>query len=197
MMSSEKISTRERILKATWKLLEDRADSQIGMADIAKAAGVSRQSVYLHFANRAELLVATTRYLDTVYDIETKLEASRQARTGEERLEKWVEVWGNHIPRIFGVASALMAMMAHDEEARAAWEDRMGAVRHGCEAVIDALIAEGKLTSRFSPGEATDFLWALQSVGVWEQLRKACGWSQRAYITHIHHAARQTLVKSA
>jgi AcrR family transcriptional regulator len=61
-MSSEKISTKTRILDTTWKLLEAR-DKNTRMSDIAKAVGISRQALYLHFPTRAALLIATTRHL--------------------------------------------------------------------------------------------------------------------------------------
>ena len=85
-MSSENNPTRERILKSTWSLLEAGGASSVRMSDIAKAAKISRQALYLHFPNRAELLVATTRYLDEVYDVDTRLLASRTAKTGTDRL---------------------------------------------------------------------------------------------------------------
>ena len=61
-MSTKNPDTRTRALKAAWKLLEE-GGSSVRMADIAKAAGISRQAVYLHFPTRAELLVAVTRHL--------------------------------------------------------------------------------------------------------------------------------------
>ena len=56
-MSSEKNSTKFRILEATRKLLES-GDKNVRMSDIAKAVGISRQALYLHYPNRADLLIA-------------------------------------------------------------------------------------------------------------------------------------------
>jgi AcrR family transcriptional regulator len=75
-MSSEKISTKTRILDTTWKLLEAR-DKNTRMSDIAKAVGISRQALYLHFPTRAALLIATTRHVDYVKNVDSRLEASR------------------------------------------------------------------------------------------------------------------------
>ncbi len=193
-MSSEKNPTRDRILKATWTLLEDGGASAIRMSDIAKAAKISRQALYLHFPNRAELLAATTLYLDQVYDIEGQLKATREARSGEERLVEWVKVWGNYIPKIYGMAKALMAMQDSDSEAKAAWTDRMQAVRGGCAAAVKALAREKVLTGELSETEAVDALWTQLSVRVWEQLCVECGWSQERYLAHMQRIARLTLV---
>jgi len=181
-MSSEKKSTRSRILKSTWNLLENGGANSVRMTDIAKAAKISRQALYLHFPTRAELLVATTLYLDEIYDIESQLDASRTAKTGLERLDAWVEVWGNYIPQIYGIAKALLAMKDSDAEADAAWDGRMQAVREGCQAAIKALHRDGKLTKELSLEEATDALFALLSVRTWEHLRLECGWTQERYI---------------
>lgn len=193
-MSSEKISTRTRILKSTWALLEDGGGSAVRMSDIAKAAKISRQALYLHFRNRTELLVATTRYLDKVHDIDSKLVQSRTARTGKERLTAWVEVWGNYIPTIYGIAKALMAMQETDKEAKAAWNDRMQAVRHGCAAAVAAIDTDGNLNKDLTVDEATDVLWTLQSVRTWEHLRVECGWSQERYIGLMQYLAARTLL---
>jgi len=193
-MSSKNNPTRTRILKSTWTLLEDGGGSAVRMSDIAKAAKISRQALYLHFPNRAELLVATTRYLDEVHDIESKLAESREATTGMVRLTAWVEFWGNYIPTIYGIAKALMAMKDTDKEAMAAWSDRMQSVRHGCAAVVAAINADGKLNKNLTEEEATDVLWTLQSVRTWEHLRIECGWSQERYISLMQDIAVRTLM---
>ncbi len=194
-MSSENLETRERILESAWKLLADGQASAVRMSDIAKQTGISRQAVYLHFPNRAELLIATTRYIDEVKDIDERLARSRSASTGIERLEAFVEAWGNYIPEVYGVASALIAMQAEDEEAGAAWADRMGAVRHGCKAAVAALKRDGRLTRSLSTKEATDLLWSQLSVENWEHLRHGCGWSQARYIEVLQQTLRAALVE--
>ena len=89
-MSRDINETRNRILNAAWKLLEAGQGSGVRMSDIAKTAGISRQAVYLHFPTRAELLTATTRYLDEINNADERLMASRNAATGLERLEAFI-----------------------------------------------------------------------------------------------------------
>ncbi len=195
-MSSEKNSTRERILKSTWSLLESERASLVRMSDIATAAKVSRQAVYLHFPNRSELLVATTRYLDEVHGVEEQLEASRNATSGKARLQAWINFWGNYIPKIYGVSKALIVMKDNDEEALQAWNDRMLAVKDGCEAAVKALMDDGILRSELTTKEATDILWALLSIQTWAQLRYECSWSQDQYISHMQVMASRLLMDS-
>jgi len=194
-MSRSNSNTREKILKATWKLLEDQPGESVSMATIAKAAGISRQALYLHFPARAELLIATARHLDEVFKVDERLAASRQASTGRERLDAYIDAWGNYIPEIYGISRAFMALQRTDAAAEAAWTDRMQAVRHGCAAAVKALKADGDLNSDLSQPRATDLLWMLLSVPNWEQLRQTCGWSQKAYIQQMKHLAQKTLIK--
>lgn len=194
-MSREELGTRDRILTAAWKLLEEQTGGGVRMSDIAKAAGISRQALYLHFPNRADLLVATTRYLDEALDTEARLKASRSADTGTQRLDAFIEAWGGYIPEVYGVAKALLAMKETDSEARIAWDDRMRAVRQGCRAAVDALEQDGMLSPQHSVQQSTDILWTLLSVRNWEQLVIDCGWSHQHYIDGIKRIARNALVR--
>lgn len=192
-MSSANLQTREKILKAAWRLLEDEPGTAVRMSDIAKAASISRQAVYLHFPTRAELLIATARYMDETLKVDDALTASRAAPSGRARLDAYIEAWGNYIPKIYGVARAFLAMEATDEAAAAAWADRMDAMRHGCEAAIRALADDDALKPGLDRDRATDLLWTLLSVRNWEHLTRDCGWSQAAYIEAMKYMAESAL----
>jgi len=194
-MSNKNTDTRNRILESTWKLLESGTEDEVRMSDIAKDAGISRQALYLHFPNRADLLIATTRHLDAVNDVEARLAPSRAAATGTERLDAFIEAWGNYIPEIFGVAAALIAMQRKDQAAKDAWSNRLNAVREGCEAAVKALDRDERLRPELNVEKATDILWTLLSVGNWEQLTVTCGWTQSDYIDTTKALARRMLVR--
>lgn len=193
-MSRKNLETRNRIVQASWRMLEGGDASAIRMGDIAKAAGISRQALYLHFPARADLLDATARYLDEYYEIDKRLAASRAAETGIERLYAFIDAWGNYIPKIYGMAKAFFAMKESDDAARLAWDSRMEALRHGCRAAVRALNRDGTLSPDHSPGQAADILWTMLSVRNWEQLRHDCGWSQKRYLSVTKNAARRLLV---
>ncbi len=181
-MSSGVNETKKRILSATLKLLEDSQGKSIRMSDIAKLAGISRQALYLHYKTRAELLSAATHYLDDIKDSHNRLVPSRQAKTGVERLDFYIEAWGNYIPEIYGVARALLAMRDTDQAAKSSFDERMQDMREGCEAAILALKKDGMLNSDYSAEQATDILWTMLSIRNWEQLTIECGWSHKKYI---------------
>ncbi len=192
-MSSNRINTKSRILEVTWRLLES-GNKAIRMADIAKAAGVSRQALYLHFPSRAELLVATTRHIDKVKNVDARLARSRSASSGVERLHAFVDAWGGYIPQIHGISVALRAMRDTDKEAAAAWEDRMQAVRQGCEAAVLAILQDGYLKEGITKITGVDLLWTLLSVENWERLVLECGWSQSEYEQTLKKIAEVSLM---
>jgi len=196
-MSSKDRETRTRILDAALHLLIERGGKGVRMGDIAKQTGISRQAVYLHFASRADLLEATTRYLDEESDIDGRLAASRAAKTGEERLEAYIAAWSDYLPVIYPAAKALLLAKGSDEAAAAAWADRMAAMRDGCRAAIEALAADGRLSSEWPVRRAIDALWALLSVETWEQLTVTCGWTGEEYRRWMHLLARRTFVLGA
>jgi len=193
MMSSEQ--TKTRILETTWKVLETRIDKN-RMSDIATAVGISRQALYLHYPTRAELLIATTKHIDKVKKVNQRLELSRAAGSGIERLHFFIKAWGGYIPEIHGISVALRNMRENDKAATEAWDERMQAVRHGCQAAVRAIEKDGKLKSDLSEQVATDILWTLLTVENWERLVLDCTWSQSEYEIKMIELAEIALLES-
>jgi len=193
-MSSENNETRTRILKAAWELLEASKGRDVRMSDIAKKAKVSRQALYLHFKTRADLLIETTLYVDGCRNTDARLDASRIATTGIERLDAFVEAWGNYIPEIYGVGKALLAMMEEDDDAATAWTKRMQDMKEGCAAAIQALSDDGRLDPMHTVEGATDVLWTLLSVRNWEHLTQDCNWSQVRYVKSLKEIMHRLFV---
>ena len=193
-MSSEEADTKTRILKATWKLMEQRRGLGVSMSAIAKAAGISRQAVYLHFSSRTELMRATTDYVDEIKGLNERLEKIRAATTGIELLEACVEVWGNYIPEIYGIAKAMILTRETDEASAAAWNGCMSGLRNYCQETIEALDREGILASEWSQKEAVEMFWTIISVNNWEQLTIECGWSTEQYIDRTKKVLMRTFV---
>ncbi|MEQ8300106.1 MAG: TetR/AcrR family transcriptional regulator [Hyphomonas sp.] len=191
-MSNQVPETRIRILNAALKRLESADGDTVRVSDVAKEAGVTRQTLYLYFRTRTELLIAVTLYVDELKSSDDRLAASRAAPSGVARLEAYIAAWTDYIPEIYGVARALMAM--NDEEATAAWRQRMQDMWEGCEAAIKALKADGKLNPDYGVKDASDLLWTLLSVRNWEHLRIDREWSQRKYIKHMQDVAQRLFV---
>ena len=194
-MSSGDPDTRQRILIETWHLLVQHRGQGVRIEDIARAAGISRQAVYLHFASRTELLIATARYVDQIHGLDERLAAYLHASAGLDTLCEYVDFWANYIPEIYGLAKALLDVRDTDEAAAAAWEDRMDALREGCRCVIDCLQREGLLAAGWSVAEATEMMWAMLSMTLWENLTIERGWTQAKYTSRMQEVLKQTFVR--
>lgn len=191
---SKESETRTRILEATWGLMEKRGGQGVRMTDVAGAAGISRQAVYLHFDSRAELMVATARYGDEVRGLDERLSRYRAATGGVERLETYIEFWGNYIPEIYGIVRALLAARETDEAVAAAWDDRMGVVYEACRNIVDRLHGDGMLATGWSLEEAADLLWTMLSIRNWESLTLECGWSTGQYVSWMQELTKRTFL---
>ena len=184
-MSSEISDTRKKILEAASELLLASNGQGVRMADIATAAGVSRQAVYLHFESRTELMVATVRYLDDLHGLTERIRPVNEAVAGRQKLDTFVKFWGNYIPEIYGVAKALMAARDTDEAAMAAWNDRMNSVRAGCREIVEALAGDGELATEWSEDAAVDMMWTILSIENWERLTIDRGWTVDEYVERM------------
>ena len=195
-MSSGDPKTRKRILEKTWHLMEKKKGQAVRVEDIARAAGISRQAVYLHFGSRAELLVATVRYVDEANGITDRVQAMKTAVNALDLLNAYIEFWGKYIPEIYGIAKALLAERETDEAAAAAWDDRMKVLRETCLIVINCLERDHLLAPGWITDQAADALWAISSFAVWENLTIECGWSTGQYVSRMQDVLKRTFVKS-
>ena len=175
--------------------MEERRGQGIRMSDIAKAAGITRQALYLHFASRTELLVATVRYIDDAQGLEKHLKRYRAAESGADMIDAFVDFWANYIPVIYGIAKALLAVYDTDEAAAEAWRDRMNDIKNSCRKMVEVLAKESNLNPLLSQKEATDLFATLLSVRNWEQLTVENGWSIKQYVKHMQRLIKRMLVK--
>lgn len=195
-MSREKNETRQKILDSTLKLLEKSSGGkEVRMSDIAKDAGISRQAVYLHFPTRADLLIAVTYRLDEIYDAAGRLIKPTNAFNGVARLETYIDAWFGYLPLIYGVVKAIMNMRDQDDAANEAYDLRMQHIRNACETTILALKNEDQLQNHLTTDVATDILWTMLSVPVWEQYRFKCGWTAQECISRTKTAAKAVLLQ--
>jgi AcrR family transcriptional regulator len=195
-MSSTELSTHDRILETTWRLMEKNRGQGVDIADIAKAAGVSRQAVYLHFGSRTELLIATTRYLDTTLKFDERIQRACEGANGIFSLKEFVQVWGSYIPEIYGLARALLYARETDAAAAAAWDNRMKDTQNGLHRILGQVERDGQLAPDWTLDEAVDFAWAMISIRMWENLTIERGWSQEQYIARTQQTLKQMLLKS-
>lgn len=175
--------TRARILTAAWDLIAGQGRADVGQAEIAAAAGVSRQTVFYAFGNRAGLLQAMVAHHDATSDRLAALrEVSRSAPPTIDGLFAVIERWLDYLPEVYPVAVLLDAAALTDPDARVAIEDRMvGVLLAGLRARTRAMVEADSLPEGCDSVALAQAIWELVHVHGWRRLVADCGWSAEAF----------------
>ena len=97
-MRSEAARKREQILDATIPVIGQFGLKKTSVEDLAKAAGLSKQGLYLHFASKEELLAAAMqRYFDEGLRLTSEALEQRN-KSLQDRLVSALDAWfGRHL----------------------------------------------------------------------------------------------------
>jgi len=168
--------TRNEILDIAWDLIAVRG-AEVSMKEIATASDVSRQSVYLHFNSRGGLLMALVKRADDRFTIKEDYFTAMAVKSPAKRLDQCLRIWFDFAIKIQPVASDLIRLRKTDEDAAAAWKDRMDDLWSWERRLIASLAAESALAKGWTINDATDFLWSLSSIQIWELFTGDRNWN--------------------
>jgi AcrR family transcriptional regulator len=180
-MATTSSDTRSRILEAAWALVRRRGPNEVTVAEVADAAGVSRQLVYFHFENRAGLLLAMARHFDARSGVVQRIAATRTLPAAEG-LEELLRVWFAYIPEVLPVGRALEAAATNGDEGGVAWHDRMADLREVFRVALERVHREGRLADGWTVPAATDWVWARSHLATWQHLVGERGWPPDDYV---------------
>jgi AcrR family transcriptional regulator len=190
-------NTGSRILETTLALIKRRGDADVTMADIAKAAKISRQGVYLHFADRADLMVALVRYADEKRGLAKEIQKITDAPNGTAALREMAALQARMNPSIWAAARAVDAVRRTDPAAERSWQDRLQHRLKAAHQVIARLQTEGNLRSGLDIQVAADLLWTITSLRMWEDLVLQRGWTAARYEELITELLLRTLTRDS
>jgi AcrR family transcriptional regulator len=193
-MSSAGRDTEQRILDAAWRLFERRGHADVRLEDIARAARLSRQAVYLHFAGRADLLVRLVEHIQARLGVPARLARIDGAASGAGMLDELVRFSADYTPLMYPFARALDAIRRHDPAAAAAWDARLQSRLARARAIARRLHVDGRLARGVTVAVATDLIWTMTSIATWEDLVVRRRWTARRYAAWIRTALVQTLL---
>ena len=188
------LAVRTRILREAWAMIEAGRIGDLTMAAVGKAAGVSRQTVYVQFGTRAGLLVEMVRERDATNPRLEELEAALADPDPVEGLSALTRVLAGWWQDINPIAQALFAAALTDDAARAAWEDRMTHLHDFAAQAVQRLDAAGALASGWDVVEAADWLANQLNPLAWVLLVEGAGWSQRLYEDRMTAVVQAVLV---
>lgn len=191
--SPAKPDTRTLILDAALALMQ-QGRAAANLVQVAKAAGVSRQAVYLHFADRADLYLSLVRHIDAKRDLAGAIARIEAAPDSQAMLAVAVAMQAQMNPALYPIAAAMDAVRGEDPAIEAAWQDRLNHRREGAGGMIARLEAEGLLRPDLDRTTAADLLWSLLSLRMWEDLVVLRGWSAAQYERELLGMIRRTLL---
>ncbi|MCP2341595.1 TetR/AcrR family transcriptional regulator [Actinomadura rupiterrae] len=190
-MSRGDPATRARILDAARELLEEAPGAPISMGEVARRAQVSRQALYLHFEDRATLLLEVARAADAAARTPREQARIDDAPDGLSALREAVALQSRLKPRLHGIATALDVLRRSDDAAEAAWREREEGRLRRCEQVVARLAAENRLAERWSVEDAARLMWALTAQHAWEDL----AWPADRYTEQVTALLERALLR--
>jgi AcrR family transcriptional regulator len=192
-MSSSRADTRTRLLEAARRLLEQGGPHGVGMEEIAQAANVSRQSVYLHFGSKTGLLLALVAHVDAQRDVNALVDRLWTLPDALSALDGVADLAARTNPEVHRIGLALDAARRWDAAFQPAWQDRtthrLGRYRR----LARWLRRDGALGAGWGIEQATSFLWSLTSVGTYDGLVVERGLSIEHYASLLRTSLRAAL----
>jgi AcrR family transcriptional regulator len=179
--------TDNRILEAALVRLRANQGASLTMAEVAAQAGVSRQAVYLHFADRTALLTALVRHVDGGRAV--KIATIAKAPSARAAVAAMVALGASDNPGLRPVVRIFDGLRQGDAAVEAVWQDRQSDRLAPCRAIAERFQREGALALHLSLDAAADLLWTLTSPLLWEELVIGRGWSAERYRRHVTYLA--------
>jgi AcrR family transcriptional regulator len=194
---------RARILEAARARFLDHGYGATTVPAIARDAGVSPETVYKAFTNKAGLLkgVCDVALAGDDEPVPLRERSPVRAIQAEPDPRQKVTLWANFFvsfaARLVPVLLVVRGAAANDATAAAVW-DQMLAERHqGMSEFAHHLFDGGHLRADVSEEEAGDVLWALNSPELWEMFVLRSGWDPDRYGRWMAKVATDTLLRPA
>jgi AcrR family transcriptional regulator len=185
MSSSRRERTRTRILDAGNKLLLEGGYHGVGLERVARAAGVTRQTVYDQFGSKSGLLGAMIARSEELAGLPGHLQTVMGQIDGLSMLRAMLDAIAAVEPLVYPYSRLVYAARLDDPVAAGMWNARMTSRRAGMGIVFARLASDGRLRPGIGPEEAAEIAWALTSPPQYEFLVIERRWSIERYRAHL------------
>ncbi|GIG69665.1 TetR/AcrR family transcriptional regulator [Phytomonospora endophytica] len=187
--------TREQLLAAAERILDEQGFTALTMSAVAEAAGISRRGIYLHFASRSELIGALYDHVAEKAGRAASLERVWARPDGASMLDEWAAHLARYHTKVTGVDRAMRAVRDHDADAadhrRAIVANQSGGTRR----IITAIHGDGRLAPGWTVDTAADMLGALISTDLVDGLLTDRDWSEDELAEHLALLFRRTFLR--
>ncbi|MEO8337715.1 MAG: TetR/AcrR family transcriptional regulator [bacterium] len=186
-------STRAALFDAGLALIERHGVAYATLARVGAAAGVSRQSVYLHFGSRAGFLLGLVDYVNEREGFDKAGARVQAAATADAALREIIALRAESAPRLEPLISALGSAMGQDELVADVWKKRQALRWRTFVQLATRMQKERMLRRGMSMEDAAALMWSATSFETWRYLVLTRGWSSRKYTKHIHDMITRTV----
>lgn len=195
-------ATRRRIIDAAASLFIERGYAATAITEIAERAGTAVQTVYFHFGNKRALVKEAVDIAAAGDDAPVAvLERPWMDRLRDETdpvrtLEIWVREGSAIFVRIAPIMRVVREAAATEPDMAEQWrineEQRLTAFAMLAETLAD----HGALRAGLTSTEATDLVFALNSLEVYTLLTSSRGWSTEQWEDWLLQALISSLLES-
>src|SRR5262245_60508745 len=186
--------SRLALLAAARALVEQDGVPALTMASVAEQAGLTRRSVYLHFATRTELIAALYEYVNETTELAASLKSVWQAPDAATALDEWAHHLARCHTQLIPFGRAFQRVQGADPDAEHYWDLVRRQWRGSCRRLAKWLAAEDRLAAPWTVATATDMLWALMSFDVLEALVVTRHWSHKRFARRLSALLQSTFV---
>jgi AcrR family transcriptional regulator len=194
-MSSKGERTRRAIVETAVALFRDQGPARVTMADVAAAAGLTRQAVYLHFPSRTALMLALVQQVGEQLGAQARFGPDSAAPpSARAALLTRLRAAARYSADLHDVASVLDVARHSDDAVRAAWDNRMAIRKRKIRELVGRLHAEGELAAGWTAAQVADALCTLSAPRTYTELAIECRWSLLDYERFLVATAEAFLV---
>ncbi|HLZ22317.1 MAG TPA: helix-turn-helix domain-containing protein [Ktedonobacterales bacterium] len=160
---SKPVSTRERLMDATERIIREQGIMAVTTKDIAREAGYAEATLYRHFADKAELLLAVMNerlsghFLRLIGELPARAGAGTVMATLEEVAASAVEFFAHVMPLNVALASDPVLAAAHNARLRSLGTGPEAALR-SVAAYLDAEQRQGRVRADANPAAVATLL---------------------------------------
>lgn len=192
-------ATRLSILAAARNLLQDKGYAATTIADVARMAEVSVDTVYVSIGRKPQLVLAV---IDMVLgdadepvpaDQREYVQAIRKAPTALARIEIYAAAVARLVPRTATLQESLRKAGDTDAECEATWQRLVTRRAANMRLFAADLRSTGELREDLSDDEVADLVWATNAAEFWLLLDQQ-GWTPARYETLLVNMWSRTLL---
>lgn len=204
LRQGQALNTRTAVIRAGWRLFAERGYAATSIEEIARAAGVSRATVFTSVGGKPLLLKVAFDVAIVGDDAPTSLPDRPESRAIRAEpdprvyLSRYAGLVAEMGARLAPIAEAVRGAAGADGDARELWNLHLAQRRAGAANVVSDLLNKGgRLRAGLDPEGAADIVWVLIDPGLYGHLVLRQGWTPPRFRAWLGETMERQLLAEA